>query len=78
MKKAFSNTTIDMKVNSDKDIVCILLDIILYNDPVMVNSGFTLLAKYFSQKHMIMSYANDIQLLQDDEEVAILKKVSEE
>ena len=63
MKRAFKNTTIDMKVKSDKDIICILLDIILYKDPVMVNSGFTLLAKYFSQKNMIMTYASNIQLL---------------
>jgi hypothetical protein len=63
MKRAYSNTTIDMKVMSEKDIICILLDIILYKDAVMVNSGFTLLAKYFSQKHMIIQYANDIQLL---------------
>jgi len=44
----------------------------------MVNSAFTLLARYFSQKKSIIAYANDVQLLQDEEEVAILKKVSEE
>jgi hypothetical protein len=43
-----------------------------------VNTAFTLLAKYFSQKKAIINNANDIQLLQEDEEVAILKKVSEE
>ena len=67
-----------MKVKSEKDIVLILLDIILYSDTVMVNSGFTLLARYFSQKQMIINAANDLQLLQEDEEVAILKKVSKE
>lgn len=48
MKKSFANTNLDMKVKSTKqDIICILLDILLYKDSVLVNSAFTLLAKYF-------------------------------
>jgi hypothetical protein len=78
MRKSFANKTVDMKVKSSKDIICILLDIILYQDSAMVNSAFTLLARYFSQKKSIIHYANDVQLLQDEEEVAILKKVSTE
>jgi len=60
MRKSFSNKTVDMKVKSSKDIICILLDIILYQDSVMVNSAFTLLARYFSQKKSIIHYAHDV------------------
>lgn len=78
MKRAYGNKSVDMKVKSEKDIICILLDIILYQDSVLVNSAFTLLAKYFSQIKMIIQCVNDVQLLQDEEEVAILKKVNQE
>jgi len=77
MRKSFSNKTVDMKVKSEKEIICVLLDIILYQDSFMVNSAFTLLARYFSQKKSIIQYAHDVQLLQDEEEIAIFKNVSE-
>ena len=54
MWKSFANKNLDMKIQSDKDIICILLDIILYQDTVMVNSAFTLLARFFSQKKSII------------------------
>ena len=41
----------------------------------LVTSAFTLLAKYFSQKRSIIHFANEVQLLQDDQEVTIFKKV---
>ena len=63
MRKSFANKNVDMKVKSDKEIICILLDIILYQDTLMVNSAFTLLARYFSQKKSIIQYAHDVQLL---------------
>jgi hypothetical protein len=48
MKRAYTNANLDMKTKStEKDIICILLDIILYQDSSMVNSAFTLLARYF-------------------------------
>ena len=51
MKIAFQNKNMDLKVKSErKDLICILLDIILYEDSKMVNSAFTLLTSYFSQK----------------------------
>ena len=47
MRTAFMDKTLDMRVKSDKkDLICILLDIILYQDSVMVNTAFTLLARY--------------------------------
>ena len=47
MKVAFQSKALDMKHQCEKTLVCILLDIILYKDSVMVNSAFTLLADYF-------------------------------
>ena len=79
MKVSFANKNIDMKYKSrHKDLICIMLDIILYQDSKMVNSAFTLLTKYFCQKSSIIKYANQVQLLQDQQEVAILKKVSDD
>ena len=54
MKVAYLDKTLDMRVKSEKDLICILLDIILYQDSVMVNSAFTLLARYFQQKRSII------------------------
>jgi len=77
MRIAFMNKNLDMKFTSTKrDLVCILLDIILYEDSPLVNSAFTLLTRYFEQKKSVIKYANEVQLLQDQQEVAILKKVS--
>lgn len=78
MKIAFLNKNLDMKTKSEKDIICILLDIILYQDSFIVNSAFTLLAKYFQQKRAIIQYASQVQILQDDQEVAIFKNVQTE
>jgi hypothetical protein len=48
MKNSFANKSLDMRSKSEEDLVCILMDIILYQDSVMVNNAFTLLARYFS------------------------------
>ena len=51
MKIAYQNKNLDMLHKSTKkDIIAVLLDIILYEDSQMVNSAFTLLTSYFSQK----------------------------
>jgi hypothetical protein len=51
MNSSYKNKNLDMKAKSkDKDLICILLDIILYDDSQMVNSAFTLLTRYFIQK----------------------------
>lgn len=51
MNTSYKNKNLDMKAKSKKkDLICILLDIILYDDAKMVNSAFTLLTKYFIQK----------------------------
>ena len=60
----------------EKKNVNLILDIILYQDTVMVNTAFTLLARYFQQKRAIIEYSNEVQLMQEEQDVAILKKVS--
>lgn len=67
-----------MKSKSERDIICILLDMILYQDSVLVNNSFTLLAKYFSQRRSIIHYASQVQILQDEQEVAIFLKTKAE
>jgi len=64
MKISFQNKNLDLKAKSErKDLICILLDIILYEDSKMVNSAFTLLTSYFSQKNKIIKYVNSVQLM---------------
>lgn len=75
MRVAYLDKTLDMEKKSEKDLICILLDIILYQDSVMVNTAFTLLARYFQQKRAIIEYSNEVQLMQEEQDVAILKKV---
>jgi hypothetical protein len=58
MNVAYANKNLDMKVKSEKDLICILLDITIYQDSKLTNSGFTLLARYFSQKRVVIEYAN--------------------
>lgn len=66
MNTSYKNKNLDMKAKSKKkDLICILLDIILYDDARMVNSAFTLLTRYFIQKSSLVKYANEVQLLQD-------------
>jgi hypothetical protein len=51
MKVAFLNKNLDMRVQSkSKNLTCILLDIILYQESQLVNNAFTLLTSYYSQK----------------------------
>ena len=78
MSSAFTNKNLDMKVKSSKDIICILLDIILYQDSTMVNPAFTLLSQYFTQKKAIIQSAELVQILQDEQEVAIYRWVQNE
>lgn len=76
MKMSYLNKDLDMRHKSTKkDLICILIDIILYQDSKMVNSAFTILCKYFQQQLSVYEYASQVQLLQDQQEVAILKKV---
>lgn len=78
MSSAYMNKNLDMKVKSSKDIICILLDIILYQDSTMVNPAFTLLSQYFTQKKAIIQSAELVQILQDEQEVAIYRWVLNE
>jgi hypothetical protein len=61
MKSSYKNKNIDMVVKSvKKNLVCILLDIILYHDTVLVNSAFTLLTRYFQQQISTIKYSNEV------------------
>jgi len=63
---SYQNKNLDMRVQSkQKDITCILLDIVLYQDSRLVNSAFTLLTDYYSQKKQVISCASKVQILQE-------------
>ena len=66
MKASYASSDLDMRKQSkEKDLVCILLDIVLYQDSELVSMGFTLLTSYFAQKSAIITCADIVQLLQD-------------
>ena len=61
MKFSYFNKDLDMKVKSTKkNLICILLDVILFQDTVLVNRAFTLLTRFFNQKVAIIKYASEV------------------
>ena len=49
MKISYSNKDLDLRFKRSKiDLICILLDIILFADTTLVNKAFTLLTRYFT------------------------------
>jgi len=48
MKKAFSDKKLDLERISVADFVCVLLDLILYENADLVNNAFKLLVRFFS------------------------------
>jgi len=78
MNVAFRDKNLDLEDISVRDFVCILLDIILYENATLVNHAFKLLVRFFSQKKAIIELAEEVQLLEDPAEIAILSFVSQE
>jgi len=49
----------------------------LYENSDLVSNAFRLLVRYFTQKQKILDLATEVQLLQDDQEIAVLKECSQ-
>jgi len=45
ISNAVNDRTLDLQVISDRDFVCILFDLNLYENPILVSSAFKLLVK---------------------------------
>lgn len=75
MNKAFSDKKLDLERISVADFVCVLLDLILYENAALVNNAFKLLVRFFQQKQAIIDLASQVQLLEKDSEIAILRSV---
>jgi hypothetical protein len=52
--------------------------LILYENPNLVNNAFKLLVRFFQQKQAIIDLASNVQLLEKDLEIAILKTVQQQ
>lgn len=48
MNTAFEDKMLDLERISARDFVCILIDLILYENEDLVNNAFKLLVKFFS------------------------------
>ena len=75
---AFSDKKLDLERISVADFVCVLLDLILYENSQLVNNAFKLLVRFFQQKQAIIDLASNVQLLEKDLEIAILKTVQQQ
>lgn len=60
MNQAYEDKKLDLETISARDFVCIMLDLILYQNPDMVNNAFKLLVKFFRQKESIIELASDV------------------
>lgn len=78
MNTAFSDKKLDLERISVADFVCVLLDLILYENASLVNNAFKLLVRFFQQKQAIIDLASQVQLLEKDSEIAILRSVQQQ
>ena len=53
------------------DIILLLMDLLLYKNEELVQNSFILIFKSFSKKSSLISYLNQIQLIENAEEVEI-------
>lgn len=54
------DTSLDLQELSDKDFVCILLDIILYQNDELVNNAFKLLVLFFTQTQSLLELMSEV------------------
>jgi hypothetical protein len=57
---AFSDKKLDLERISVADFVCVLLDLILYENSYLVNNAFKLLVRFFQQKQAIIDLASNV------------------
>ena len=76
MNIAIGDKKLDLEEISERDFVCILLDLILYEDTYLVSNAFQLLVRFFSQNRALFQIANEVQLLQDKNAIVLFKKTS--
>lgn len=78
MNTAFSDKKLDLERISAADFVCVLLDLILYENAALVNNAFKLLVRFFQQKKSIIDLASQVQLLEKDADIVVLRSVQQQ
>ena len=80
VKEYYGDKALDLQsISTNKlkeNLTCILLDINLYHNPVLVSNAFRILISNFMQKQVVLDLATDVQILQNEEEIAILNQCS--
>ena len=66
---------LDLEELSIADFVCINLDLMLYKSKDLLNVGFHMLVRFHQQRHSLLQLLKQVQILEDRENVATLKKV---
>jgi len=57
---AFTEKNLDLVNISQQDFIAILLDMNLYENPVLVANAFKLLIRYFTQKQAILNLGTEV------------------
>ena len=60
MNTSFENKKLDLERISRSDFVCVLLDLILYENTTLVSNAFKLLIRFFQQKKAIIDLAQTV------------------
>jgi len=69
MNSAYENKKLDLERISRSDFVCVLLDLILYENTTLVSNAFKLLIRFFEQKKAIIELAATVQILEEPHEI---------
>ena len=71
----FKDTDLDLQASSKKDMVCVLLDLCMYENQDLVNGAFSNLVRHFSQKQDLLEACARVQLLTDPREILLYEAV---
>ena len=76
VNKAYGNKKLSLDRISQSDFICVLLDLILYENAALVNNAFKLLVCFFTQKQAILDLASNVQILEEEQDVRVLHCVN--
>ena len=73
VQKALETCSFDWKKN--EKLICILLDMLLYEDSELVHKAFELLFRLFSRYNRLSQLLRKVQLMENPEAIEVISKV---
>ena len=74
----FQGSELDIQELSEKNVIAILTDLIMYEHPRLVDAAFSNLITHFTQKHEILAVSERVQLLTDLSLIRLHDQVKED